>query len=328
MISIFLIFAPLNKRTKESDNFLSETHDYMKILFYAALLIFCSSTLPCRAQSQDNDRKYKKFYHSINKIQGNVSISHKQAADDVILDTITVAELDSIMKNMAGVTDILKGGKSLLKPVVILELDPNSSAAQALFGCIDTNKRESNVGKGVPDPYITGIPMVKKFSDKGGKTDIAATKDTDKPIVADNTIQSTKSSSTEAGKNSTSSSSGFKPFSGGNEWQLFRAVPVNFLDIRDKASLKRYSIVIGAFRSLNNANFAKRTFTGLGEKALVVSNDVGIYYTIIDSYNNESDAIKKLEEFTLKYTTNMSKTRRIAKYGLPLDDLWILIYNE
>ena len=135
----------------------------MKISVHTTLLLaFIFLALPCKSQ-KNQDKKYKSFYHSVNKAHGEMPVQTSRVADsDIIIEKITVAELDSVMKNLTGVTDIMQGGKSLLHPVVTLELDPYSSASQALFGCVEGLDRIPEVGKSTPEPKIQSFPMVKK----------------------------------------------------------------------------------------------------------------------------------------------------------------------
>jgi len=310
--------------------------DFMKISVHTTLLLaFIFLALPCKSQ-KNQDKKYKSFYHSVNKAHGAMPVQTSRVADpDIIIEKITAAELDSVIKNQIGVTDIMQGGKSLLHPVVTLELDPYSSASQALFGCVETPDRIPQVGKGVPEPKIQSFPMVKKTRITASATTTSAKKaaeperttkvpsGTPTPAVAAPRVARTVPNAeiaTPASKPSTS----FRVFND-SDWKLFRSVDVQLVDQADNGFMKKYAIVLGSFKSLNNAEFIKRTFNGVGERSTVVRSNQGIYYTLLGSYDSERDAIQKLEEVTRKYTEGVSKTRRISRFGIPLDDLWILI---
>jgi len=305
----------------------------MKIFIYTTLLLaFIFFSTSANAQT-DKDKNYKKFYKSVNQNHGGVSVfNQKNIKDtDVIIETITAAELDSVMKNMTGVTDIIRGGKSLLHPVITLELDRTSSASQALFGCDEELDRTPDIGKGIPEPKIPGIATVKKNIASATKTSetVAPTTSTTKtgvttPASASKPKTETKPAPTT--KPATTGSS-FKQFSDA-DWKLLRSIPVVLENQSDKAFLKKYSVVVGTFRSLNNAEFVKRTFNGLGEKTFILKNkNEGLYYAVSGSFDDDAVAVRHLEDFTKKYTEGQSKARRISRYGIPLDDLWVLI-NE
>ena len=313
----------------------------MKISIYTTLLLtFFLISQSGSAQTQ-KDKNYKRFYKSVNQDHGKITVYDQKKIQnpDEIIEVITVAELDSVMKNMAGVTDIIRGGKSILHPVITLELDPHSSAAQALFGCDEPLDRVPDVGKGVPEPKIPGIPMVKKVTVPAPeKPAIAeakpatpapavtkpATPSTSQPMVKEPVIAKPATGpELKPAEKPTSSTPGFN-----NAWKLLRSVPVELMNESDRAQLRKYSIVVGTFRSLNNAEFVKRTFNGLGERGIIVKNsETGLYYTVVGGHDSNVEAIQKLEEFTKKYTEGQSRARRISRYGIPLDDLWILIHE-
>ncbi|MDR1503997.1 MAG: SPOR domain-containing protein [Prevotella sp.] len=309
----------------------------MKISVHTTLLLaFIFLALPCKSQ-KNQDKKYKSFYRSVNKAHGEMPVQTSRVADpDIIIEKITVAELDSVMKNLTGITDIMQDGKSLLHPVVTLELDPYSSASQALFGCVETLDRIPEVGKGSPEPKIQSFPMVKKTRMVAAVTPPPAKKTTE-PARATITPSGTTTTPVAAASKATTtawktetatpvskSSTSFRAFND-SDWKLFRSVDVKLVDQADNGYMKKYAIVLGTFKSLSNAEFIKRTFNGLGERSTVAKSNQGIYYALLGSYDSETDAIQKLEEVTKKYTEGVSKTRRISRFGIPLDNLWILI---
>lgn len=282
---------------------------FMKISIYTTLLIaFIFAAQPGLSQN----KKYKDFYKSVNKAHHNAKMikSGSPEKSDVILEEITALELDSLMKNMVGVTDIMVGGKSILHPVVTLELDPVSPASEALFGSVETLDRTPMVGRAALEPKISGIATVRRKSDVAPKTDVA---------VAETVAPETTSNKKE---DVTSKFSAFQ----NEDWKLFRAVDVTLINQTDKGFFKKFSIVLGTFKSLNNADFIKRTFNSMGEHSIVVKNTVGgYYYALVGGYDTEAEAVQAMENITKKYTEGISKTRRISRFGIPLDDMWILI---
>ncbi|MBB4037226.1 hypothetical protein GGR21_003143 [Dysgonomonas hofstadii] len=308
----------------------------MKISIYTTLLLaFIFIVMPCQSQT-GKDKGYKSFYKSLNRHNGDIKLHDQKGiqAPDEIIDVITVAELDSVMKNMTAVTDIMQGGKSLLHPVITLELDRNSSASQALFGCDETLDRAPDYGKGTPEPKIPGIPMVKKTlasASTPAKTNVEVPAlATSKPASNSTTPSPTAKPATKPADPAIASAASPKPAATSqfnNTWNLLRSVPVTLADEKDKALLKKYSVVVGTFKSQNNADFVKRTFNGLGERALVVKNGTGLFYTLLEGHDSNAGAIQQLEDFTKKYVEGQSKARRVSRYGISLDDLWILVHE-
>ncbi|MDU1891292.1 MAG: hypothetical protein E6767_11430 [Dysgonomonas sp.] len=317
--------------------------------FLLALFIL---VLPEKAYAQVKGSNYKKFYKELNKsgTQPQIITTKKVANPDEVVDIITVGQLDSVMKNMVGVTDIVQGEKSLLHPVITLELERNSSAAQALFGCDDYYTKDS-VGRGEPTPPIPGLETVKRtdlllaeakrmqedaeakanqpFLHLVSESDVKSTT----PVVKQPIVKSEPEPEPEnlavATQMDIMKSEAAKPFRHllESEQKLLRVVDgVTLTDETDKAYWKKYSLVIGTFKQYSSAYYAKRTFTGLGERSFVLKKSDGTHYVVVGSYDQDSDAVTQLDEFTKKYTTDLSKSRRVARYGLPLDDLWILVH--
>lgn len=319
----------------------------MKTIIHTTLLLtFIFVVLPAvRSEAQTKDKKYKNFYREINKKSSNPEVitSEKVKNPDEVVDVITVGQLDSLMKNTVGVTDVIKGGKSLLHPVVTVELDPKSAASQALFGA--EPELDITVGKREPAPRIPGIPTKKrsatlaeadtKKDDSASDPTIAGVSSKDpstsqKMQEAGNTLASTSQPAKEPtiAKPSAQDPSTlpFRNSINDTDWKLFRSVAdVQTLNEFDDELWKKYSIVIGSFRQESNANFVRRTFNGLGERTLLLKKSDDLYYVIVASYDSEIDVVAKLDSFTRKYTTNLSKSRRISRYGIPLDDMWILV---
>jgi len=311
----------------------------MKISNYTILIvIFALLSLPAYSQA-GKDRKYKGFYKSLNKENSNARVVTSKTQDpDIIIETITIGQLDSVMKNMVGVRDIIQGGQSLLHPVVTLELDPYSTPSQALFGCEETLDRNPYVGKALPEPKKPGIPTKKLMAQADTKPETvtpAVTAKPTTPVVATTPVTGVAKPAANAvakpaAKTTTStpatSSPAFRKFNDA-EWKLLRHEKVTLVDETERAFLKKYAVVTGTFNTQNSAEFVKRTFNGLGEKTIVVKTNNGLYYTLLAGSDNDVAAIEKLEAFSKKYTEGQSRARRISRYGVPLDDLWVLI-NE
>ncbi|WP_029905547.1 SPOR domain-containing protein [Prevotella sp. 10(H)] len=308
----------------------------MKISNYTTLLlVFIFLALPCKSQ-QNKDKGYKGFYKSVNKYNALEPVRANVIQDpDVIIDTITVGQLDSVMNNMVGVTDIMQGGKSILHPVVTLELDPQSSASEALFGSVETLDRDPDIGKGMLDPKIKGIKFIKRTSavpETAEETPAEPTEVSEHTtIIAMGTAPASRRPSIPVPNAPSITSSPAKtPFRELNEadWKLFRSMNVKLVDQTEQPYLKKYAIVLGSFRNLNNANYIKRTFNSLGEHSIVVKTDTNLYLALLGSFQTEAEAIQKLEEVYKYYVEGVSKTRRVSRFGVPLDDLWILNINK
>lgn len=287
----------------------------MKIYVYTTLLtLFTCFLFPSIVISQEKDKK----------IESNSMIAEGQEgvmSHDVRFDKEVVEELDSLLRNGVGLKRVNEGGKSILK----MELDPSTKASLSMFGCIDVGQRAALVGKAKPDPRIGSIKTNRKRIAKEQKTDLTAL------AIAEN-LAAEKSSASVAPRTSTQLESELAgPVISKNQDfrdtanRQFRTMNISLVDNMDKSLLKKYSLVLGAFRSLNNADFVKRTFNALGEKVFVVRSTTGVYYALLLGTDNQDDIIKLYDSFGQKYTQGVSRTKRISRYGIPLDDLWILI---
>ncbi|MDR2954612.1 MAG: SPOR domain-containing protein [Prevotella sp.] len=238
------------------------------------------------------------------------------------------------------------------------------SIAQVIYKTLDKEDRTGNAGKANPDPRISGIPTVRKnaqgeVSAPAATTPTPAATTTPTPSVAATPTptptptvaptptstpvpyptttpapspstyspQTTPYSSSYSAPAPTASTSTFRSFD--DMQKMFRRVDVTLTDNADRAFLRKYSVVIGAFSSYNNADFVRRTFNGLGERVVIARNSqTGTFYALIASYDDQTVALNKLDEITRKYTTGMSRARRISRYGISMDDLWILISQD
>jgi len=330
----------------------------MKIYFYTALLFaFVFMTIPEAVQSQNDN--YNRVYRSVNnKVEGievqtnvpsNVRIADTNQTEiqqGDALDAATTAELDSLLKNRIGVRRVMEGRKSVLR----LELDPASKTSLTLLGCIELGSRYPETGKATPDPKITGLPVVRKRMERTVPALIASATST-QPAAGTTTTptptQETTSVTPVPRQTTGTPTPTSQPFSASSnarvttsnaattstlsrqfgQTKLFRSMKVSLVDNADKAFLKKYSIVLGSFKDLNNADFVKRTFNALGERVILVKGSSDIYIALLGSYATEAEAVQKFDSFSKKYTEGMSRARRISKYGIPLDDLWIMV-NE
>lgn len=246
------------------------------------------------------------------------------------LDAATVSELDSLLKYRIGVHRIQQGRRSILK----LELDPASKTSLKLLGCIEIGSRYPEQGRATPDPKIQGFPTVRQKLDGtrvssailADATPVASTTSTatDKPVSQPYspsvTVYTAASSQSYNTSGSTLSSQIGEP-------KVFRNMrSLALMNNSDGAYFKKYSIVLGSFRSENNADFVRRTFNALGERVIIVkNNNDGLHLALLASYDSEAETIQKFDAFAKKYTEGMSRARRISKYGIPLDDMWILV---
>lgn len=279
----------------------------MKTAIYATLLTaFTLIVQPSLSQ----DKKYRDFYKSINETQNSAKVFNAEdiQSSDVIIETITASQLDSLKKNMGGVTDIVVKGKSILHPAVTSGSESTPKVSEQLLSVVETSQPNpiAGVGRVSLDPKVPGIATIRR---KPGETNTVAS-------VVPNGVQQPE-------KNVEPQSSSYN-FTDG-DWKLFKAANVSLIDQRDQGFLKKYSIVLGTFKSLNNADFIKRTFNSMGEHSIVVKNDQGSYYALLGRYDTEAQAVSALESVTKRYTEGISRTRRISRFGIPLDDMWILI---
>lgn len=288
----------------------------MKIYFYTTLL-FCSFlAFSVKATSQENTKVLKVNSQLTSKQEGIMS-------HDVNFDKEVVEELDSLLRNGVGLTRVkMNNGQSILK----MELDPSSKSSLNMFGYMDVGYRHSNVGKAKPDPRISSIKTNRK------RRSIEDDKDPVALAIASNLVNEGSSKSSDIPRTSTQLSSELKAPEATPKQDYkdaanrqFRTMDISVIDNGDKQFLKQYSIVLGAFRSQNNADFIRRTFNALGEKVFVARTTTGIYYALLLGADTEAEAVKVYDNFSSKYTEGISRPKRISRYGIPLDDMWILI---
>lgn len=300
---------------------------------------------------------------------------------------VSPSDLDMVLKNMVGVTDVKQKDKSILRKDIPLSVDSRSENASAAFvGGVESLVRRPGVGKASVDPKrnvvirnvatttkeespsieailelistkpvegtsalpttadkvtVSAVPTTRpttKATTKPIESTVVSTADpsdrpttrpTTKPTVVATTPSVQPSTTTPSTRPSTKPSSAsttvnrnFKD----SEWKLFRSVKTSLVNQSDKAYLKKYSLIIGSFAIFNNADYVKRTFTGMGERPFILKNlSAETYYVILGSFDTQAEAVSKLDDVTIKYTEGLSRTRRISKYGISLDDMWILI---
>lgn len=288
----------------------------MKVFLYTALLFCGFLILTGDMFSQENTRVLKVNSELASKQEGVMT-------HDVSFDKEVVEELDSLLKNGVGLTRIKKeDGQTMIK----MELDPSSKSSLSMFGYMDVGYRASNVGKAKPDPRIGSIKTNRKRLAVSDKEDPVAL------AIASNLVEESSSKSTDPVRTSSQLSSELKTPEARPkqdykdvENRQFRTMNISVIDNSDRQFLKQYSVVLGAFRSENNADFIRRTFNALGEKVFVARNTAGVYYALLLGADSEAAAIKIYDDFSKKYTEGLSRPKRISRYGIPLDDLWILI---
>lgn len=293
----------------------------MKIYIYTTLLIvlgcfFFTETI----HSQENNKELITDSQIASKKDGLMT-------HDVSFDKEVVEELDSLLKNGVGLKRVKEGDRSILK----MELDPSSKASLSMFGCIDVGYRASLVGKAKPDPRVGSLNNKRKRLPADKKQDptslaIASNFTKEKEVSGKKesaTVVPRTSSQlgTELTAPTTSTHQEFRDASN----RQFRTMNITVVDNLDRALLKRYSLVLGAFKSQNNADFVKRTFNSLGEKVFVVRSTTGIYYALLSGADNQDEVVKQYDSFSQKYTQGVSRPKRISRYGIPLDDIWVLI---
>lgn len=81
----------------------------------------------------------------------------------------------------------------------------------------------------------------------------------------------------------------------------------------DASGLRRYSVVIGSFLSVTNANSLKARMADQGYNPILAQNEQGMYRVIVTSFDDKSDAVRSRESIKSMY----------ADKGL-FQDAWIL----
>lgn len=288
---------------------------FMKIFYTTLLITFVLASQSGYSQNKD----YKKFYKSINGARFSAQMDKYGIAKDAGIDSenIKPEQLGSLINNMSGVLDISVAGKSVMKPIVGNGVTSVPSSFKGVFGCPATAVRTSMVGRAYLDPKISGMNIVKNTASNLRKTQAASAANISR---TNDRMNSNEIYSSNSGSAASSV--------GGEDWKLLKYGDISLLNSSDQAFLKSYSIVLGTFRSLNNAEFIRRTFNSMGERSIVVRNTQGNYYALLGSFDTESEAIQALDNATKKYTEGVSRTRRVSRFGIPLDDMWILKINR
>lgn len=100
---------------------------------------------------------------------------------------------------------------------------------------------------------------------------------------------------------------------------------VSVVNDADKDLLKTYNVMIASLKNKSRAEWLKGVFEGSGERIIVVkSNNNGLYYVIIGSYDELGDAVAKRNKVSSEYTKMYTKSQLQRKYAIPFTDLWIL----
>lgn len=105
--------------------------------------------------------------------------------------------------------------------------------------------------------------------------------------------------------------------------KLIRTEGVSYLNVDDKAKLKRYNVIIAALSKYEGVEHLQKAF-GSRETLTIVRNDIGLYYVIIGSYDTESQATEKIRAIEAQYSRQYTTAQLLKTYGIPLTDLWIL----
>lgn len=292
----------------------------MKIYIYATLLTTLSYFLfPVTLFSQEESSVIKTNSQIASKKEGVMT-------HDISFDKDVVEELDSLLKDGVGLKRVKEGSRSVLK----MELDPSSKASLSMFGCIDVGYRASMVGKATPDPKIGRIKTKRTRrapETKKDPTALAIASNFVKENAADsnNSAMVTPRTSSQLGNELTGpTTSTHQDYRDASNRQ-FRTMNISVMDNADRPLLKKFSLVLGAFKGQNNADFVKRSLNALGEKVFVVRSTTGIYYTLLSGSDSQDEVVRLYDSFSQKYTQGVSRTKRISRYGIPLDDIWILI---
>lgn len=71
----------------------------------------------------------------------------------------------------------------------------------------------------------------------------------------------------------------------------------------DAASMNmKYHVVVGSFKSIDNAKGLQSTLVSEGNKALVVINEQGMYRVLIASYNDYSQARTRISQISGRFS--------------------------
>lgn len=300
----------------------------MKVSIYKTLLLVLI-TLVSSCGSQQN-KAYKDFYEEANK-NHNAPLVHDAYANretGTVYQTVRAGQMKQSLNDLAGVTAITtKYDESILNKTITTESGEKITLSAALTECVTPVGRTPDAGKAKLEPRVLpeatlnkkAVPTAENKTELKTPASVGAAA---LESVKDSEVGSTaKSAATTTSAPSSTQSRSIND----TDWKLFRAVDVTLLNQSDQALMKKYSIVLGTFKSKNNAEFIQRTFNGVGERSFVVRNNAGSFYALLGSFDNETEAIQKLEDINKRYVDGVSRTRRISRFGITMDDLWVII---
>ena len=93
----------------------------------------------------------------------------------------------------------------------------------------------------------------------------------------------------------------------------------------DAAALRRYNVVVATLSSRRNAETLQIRLQGEGNQVILAQNDRGFYRVIVGSFDNKSAAIEQRETLTRRYTAMGNTAFLMQRYGIPFNDLWIVV---
>lgn len=79
----------------------------------------------------------------------------------------------------------------------------------------------------------------------------------------------------------------------------------------DASNLKTFSVVIGSFTKIENANLLKENMEKEGYKVILAQNEKQMYRVIVASFNTKDEAAAERDRIKTKYTPRF-------------DDIWLL----
>ncbi len=92
----------------------------------------------------------------------------------------------------------------------------------------------------------------------------------------------------------------------------------------DASGLKAYSVVIAAMAMKPGAESLKERMGNEGYNIILVKNDQDMYRVIIASYDSKEQAVAKKNEILERFHGMGTPSELRSKYGIPVDDWWIL----
>ena len=93
----------------------------------------------------------------------------------------------------------------------------------------------------------------------------------------------------------------------------------------DAAALRRYNVVVATLSSRRNAETLQTRLQADGNQVILAQSERGLYRVIVGSFDTQAAAVGQREALTRRYTAMGNTAFLMQRYGIPFNDLWIVV---